>query len=322
MKRCITPTEMNRCSTQTPTLTTDRATGNSRNHTTAFLLRPQECLPVRRWNAIDNGRQAADQDSGCLMGQRHRSQREASVKKRAVASITRTYIIQQVGTTPARCNSAMGPHGSIVIKDGVRGLTEYLTSTAACDKKIHLIQAFNIFLNHYSKPAGNLASISVRVAANRVLVNVKVSHGAFYDAGAYRYAIKSADPDAAGKKRTQIVRPLLETRSVQKTTWAFFKAWDEENLRPKRPPSDLDRSYPQQAPDLLKDGDALIVIRFPNGENYIDCDGNEVNPILAHEFPGDEVVIAVTYRSEGEDGPALLHHRSYLAGRPNGTLAR
>ncbi|CAJ2501891.1 Uu.00g047440.m01.CDS01 [Anthostomella pinea] len=98
----------------------------------------------------------------------------------------------------------------------VRELAEYLTSTdwsAAYDSKLDMIQAFNIFLNHYSKSAGNLATIgssktfsletdaktfhlgksltavrgffaSVRVAANRVLVNVNVSHGAFYDARA------------------------------------------------------------------------------------------------------------------------------------------
>ncbi|CAJ2501922.1 Uu.00g047750.m01.CDS01 [Anthostomella pinea] len=36
-----------------------------------------------------------------------------------------------------------------------------------------------------------------------------------------------------------------------------------------------DRSSLQQATDLLKEGDTLIVIRFTSGEKYIDCDGNE-----------------------------------------------
>ncbi|KAI5854508.1 eukaryotic translation initiation factor 2C 2 [Durotheca rogersii] len=91
-------------------------------------------------------------------------------------------------------------------------LTEYLTSTnlsATYDDKLAVIQALNIFLNHYAKSAGNLATIgasktfslsnesdtwilsdclialrgffaSVRAATARVLVNVNVSHGAFY----------------------------------------------------------------------------------------------------------------------------------------------
>lgn len=73
-----------------------------------------------------------------------------------------------------------------------------------------MVQAFNIFLNHYSKSVGNLVTIgssksfsldsdsnkwnlgagltairgffsSVRVATCRILVNVNVSHGAFYE---------------------------------------------------------------------------------------------------------------------------------------------
>lgn len=94
-------------------------------------------------------------------------------------------------------------------------LTQYLTSTdlsATYNDKLPMIQAFNIFLNHYSKSAGNLATIgsskvfsmsgspdtfdlggcltavrgffaSVRAATGRVLVNVNVSHGAFYQEG-------------------------------------------------------------------------------------------------------------------------------------------
>lgn len=96
----------------------------------------------------------------------------------------------------------------------VAQLAEYLTSTnlnARSDETLPVIQAFNIFLNHHAKSAGNLATIrasksfslsptaarwdlgagltairgffsSVRVAACRILVNVNVSHGAFYDA--------------------------------------------------------------------------------------------------------------------------------------------
>ncbi|KAJ4187446.1 hypothetical protein NW759_016884 [Fusarium solani] len=94
-------------------------------------------------------------------------------------------------------------------------LIEYLTSTnlsARFDDAQSLVQAFNIFLNHYSKLTGNLATIgaskrfslagnadkwdlgtglvairgffsSVRIATSRLLVNVNVSHGAFYEAG-------------------------------------------------------------------------------------------------------------------------------------------
>lgn len=96
----------------------------------------------------------------------------------------------------------------------VSDLIDYLESTQlsqSYDEKLPIIQAFNIFLNHYSKSTGNLATIgasksfslnpnsekfglgagltairgffsSVRVATCRILVNVNVSHGAFYDA--------------------------------------------------------------------------------------------------------------------------------------------
>ncbi|KAH7025257.1 putative RNA interference and gene silencing protein [Microdochium trichocladiopsis] len=97
----------------------------------------------------------------------------------------------------------------------VSHLIEYLTSTnisARFNDAQSLVQAFNIFLNHHSKLTGNLATIgaskkfsladnadkwdlgtgltairgffsSVRVATCRLLVNVNVSHGAFYEAG-------------------------------------------------------------------------------------------------------------------------------------------
>ncbi|KAF2491439.1 putative RNA interference and gene silencing protein [Lophium mytilinum] len=93
-------------------------------------------------------------------------------------------------------------------------LVNYLESTDISER-LHdvqpLVQALNIFLNHYAKSTGNLATIgasktfslgpsaakwdlgagltalrgffsSVRLATCRILVNVNVSHGAFYDA--------------------------------------------------------------------------------------------------------------------------------------------
>ncbi|KAI3322094.1 Piwi-domain-containing protein [Xylariaceae sp. AK1471] len=97
----------------------------------------------------------------------------------------------------------------------VAELIEYLTSTnlsAHYDQKLPMIQAFNIFLNQHAKSSGNLATIgasktfpldetsdtwdltncltairgffaSVRAGTARVLVNVNISHGAFYQAG-------------------------------------------------------------------------------------------------------------------------------------------
>ncbi|KAI8958512.1 eukaryotic translation initiation factor 2C 2 [Daldinia sp. FL1419] len=97
----------------------------------------------------------------------------------------------------------------------VSELTDFLTSTnisAQYSEQLPAIQGINIFLNHYAKSAGNLATIgssktfslseksdtydlgsclvamrgffaSVRAATARVLVNVNVSHGAFYPEG-------------------------------------------------------------------------------------------------------------------------------------------
>ncbi len=97
----------------------------------------------------------------------------------------------------------------------VSDLISYLTSTNIGEtygEKLPTVQALNIVLNHYSKLAGNHATIgasksfslasdsdkwtlgagltairgffsSVRVASSRILVNINVSHGAFYDAG-------------------------------------------------------------------------------------------------------------------------------------------
>lgn len=93
-------------------------------------------------------------------------------------------------------------------------LTEYLTSTSgtsAFADKLPTLQALNIFLSHYARSTSGVAAVgssksfplgqtsprwdlgagltalrgffsSVRVATCRILVNVNVSHGAFYDA--------------------------------------------------------------------------------------------------------------------------------------------
>jgi hypothetical protein len=94
-------------------------------------------------------------------------------------------------------------------------LIEYLTSTnpsAQYDEKLPLIQALNIFLNHYAKSSPNLATVgaskifalgaqsdtwdlgncliamrgffaSVRAATARVLVNVNPTYGVFFQEG-------------------------------------------------------------------------------------------------------------------------------------------
>ncbi|KAI1466141.1 eukaryotic translation initiation factor 2C 2 [Daldinia caldariorum] len=97
----------------------------------------------------------------------------------------------------------------------ISALNDFLNSTNFSDnytEKLPTIQGINIFLNHYAKSAGNLATIgssktfslsdksdtydlgsclvamrgffaSVRAATARILVNVNVSHGAFYPEG-------------------------------------------------------------------------------------------------------------------------------------------
>ncbi|KAE8147341.1 ribonuclease H-like domain-containing protein [Aspergillus avenaceus] len=101
----------------------------------------------------------------------------------------------------------------------VSELIEYLESTNfhRYDDKLHMVQALNILVNHYSKATAGLVSVgaknnrtftlsddtpkfekvplaggltairgffsSVRLAACRVLVNVNVSNGTFYDSG-------------------------------------------------------------------------------------------------------------------------------------------
>lgn len=97
----------------------------------------------------------------------------------------------------------------------VGDLMSFLTSTNPAvqyDSKLEMIQGLNIFLKHWAKSTKNLATIgssktfsmsgnadkmdlgrgltalrgfftSVRAATNRILVNVNVSHGAFYEEG-------------------------------------------------------------------------------------------------------------------------------------------
>lgn len=99
----------------------------------------------------------------------------------------------------------------------VGDLLSYLTSTnpsvpGPYENKLDMVQGLNIFLKHYAKSTNNLATIgasktfsmsgsadkmdlgrgldavrgfftSVRAATNRILVNVNVSHGAFYQEG-------------------------------------------------------------------------------------------------------------------------------------------
>lgn len=96
----------------------------------------------------------------------------------------------------------------------VSELTDYLTSTSvntAYADKLPVLQALNIFLGHHAKSSATIATVgssksfsltqatptfdlgaglsalrgffsSVRVATGRILVNVNISHGAFYDA--------------------------------------------------------------------------------------------------------------------------------------------
>ncbi|OTB10649.1 hypothetical protein K445DRAFT_322772 [Daldinia sp. EC12] len=97
----------------------------------------------------------------------------------------------------------------------ISALNDFINSTNFSDSyndKLPTIQGINIFLNHYAKSTGNLATIgssktfslsensdtydlggclvamrgffaSVRAATARILVNVNVSHGAFYPEG-------------------------------------------------------------------------------------------------------------------------------------------
>jgi hypothetical protein len=107
--------------------------------------------------------------------------------------------------------------------------------------KQDLTQALNIFLNHYAKSANNLATIgssksfslaqnatrgdlgaglevirgffsSVRVATARILVNINVSHGAFYHAGPLQALMGSY-----GTRNTTALEKFLKLVRVQTT---------------------------------------------------------------------------------------------------------
>lgn len=108
------------------------------------------------------------------------------------------------------------------------------------NEKHHIIQAFNIFLNHYSKSVGNLATIgasksfvlsdrlskasldggltairgffsSVRVATCRILVNVNVSHGVFYNAERLDHLIQQYE-QANGPDKSKLNRFLKKLK--------------------------------------------------------------------------------------------------------------
>lgn len=114
----------------------------------------------------------------------------------------------------------------------VGDLMSFLTSTnpsTQYDSKLEMIQGLNIFLKHWAKSNNNVATIgasktfsmsgnadkldlgrgltalrgfftSVRAATNRILVNVNVSHGAFYNEGKLTDLIRAfgPHPDTSG----------------------------------------------------------------------------------------------------------------------------
>ncbi|POS75038.1 hypothetical protein DHEL01_v206568 [Diaporthe helianthi] len=114
----------------------------------------------------------------------------------------------------------------------VGDLMAFLTSTnpsTRYDSKLEMIQGLNIFLKHWAKSNNNVATIgasktfsmtgsaekfdlgrgltalrgfftSVRAATNRILVNVNVSHGAFYNEGKLAALIEAFNgrPDKSG----------------------------------------------------------------------------------------------------------------------------
>jgi len=123
-------------------------------------------------------------------------------------------------------------------------LINYLTSTnlgQSYGDKQELTQALNIFLNHYAKSTSNMAPIgstksfslnqqaargdlgsglevirgffsSVRLATCRILVNVNVSHGAFYHAGPLQALMNSY-----GVRNTVALEKFLKLLRVQTT---------------------------------------------------------------------------------------------------------
>lgn len=127
-----------------------------------------------------------------------------------------------------------------------QSLMEYLTSTdlsvvGQYDSKLEMVQALNIFLKHYVKSANNLATIgasksfsvgvnadaadlgsglkairgfftSVRAATNRILVNINVSHGAFYQEGQLSRLM-----DAYGRRNLRSLEKFLKRVRVRTT---------------------------------------------------------------------------------------------------------
>ncbi|PHH91012.1 hypothetical protein CDD83_1947 [Cordyceps sp. RAO-2017] len=129
-------------------------------------------------------------------------------------------------------------------------LTDYLAST---DKSIRyqeqlpMIQAFNIFLNHYAKSSGNLVAIgasktfsldnnsdkwdlgncltairgfyaSVRPATGRILVNINVSHGAFIQEGPLEGLFRSFGPRGASKLHAYLNKLRVRTTHLKERT--------------------------------------------------------------------------------------------------------
>ncbi|KAI1080743.1 Piwi-domain-containing protein [Whalleya microplaca] len=158
---------------------------------------------------------------------------------------------------------------------GLTSFLEHLTSPNLSDgyvDKQPMIQALNIFLNHYSKSADNLATIgasksfslspdaaadslgsglqairgffaSVRAATARILVNVNVSYGAFYepsrlDSAMSTYGTQNKYRLEAFLKRVKIKTLHLKARTNkagkevtrQKTIVAFASTRDGRSL--------------------------------------------------------------------------------------------
>lgn len=138
--------------------------------------------------------------------------------------------------------------GSVAVSD----LTAYLTSTdpgATFDKQ-PILQALNIFLGHYAKnsPAHTTVGAnrsfsldqqqqqrdsfdlgtglrairgffsSVRVATARILVNVNISHAAFYDATPLETAIRKFSPDTKLKLQAFLKRLRVEVNHLKPKT--------------------------------------------------------------------------------------------------------
>ena len=153
--------------------------------------------------------------------------------------ISRTRLADQTITVPYRAEGEDEPRQGGVEYEATLQFTnvlsagpfvDFLTSpdrAASYDDKLPMIQAFNIFLNHYAKSTPGLSSLvsssgaskifatspsaanqrslgncvlavrgfyaSVRAATARILVNVNVSHGVFYESGPLEEFINKYD---------------------------------------------------------------------------------------------------------------------------------